>query len=155
MNKTQNIKTNGSAVCPISFHGVNKNVARLNAFSTFLTMCAYLFTSFKFIVILLAIDFFIRGYIDPKSSPVSTINKNIIGFFKIKPKVINAGPKIFAAKIGFLMTILVSVLFYFLSLPIVASIFAYLLVIFSLLEFAFGYCVGCHMYSLKHRLLHK
>jgi hypothetical protein len=155
MTKTSNIKTNEDSVCPISFHGVNKKVARLNAFSTFLIICIYLFTPFKFIVVLLAIDFFIRGYIDPKSSPISTINKNIINLLKIKSKVINAGPKIFAAKIGFLMAILISIIFYFLKLTILASFLAYLLIIFSLLEFLFGYCVGCHMYSLKHKLVHR
>jgi hypothetical protein len=155
MNKISNIKTNEDSVCPISIHGVNKKIARLNALSTFIIVCIYLFTSFKFAVVLLAIDFFIRGYIDPKSSPISTINKNIINLLKIKSPIINAGPKIFAAKIGFLVTILISIVFYFLKIVIFANFLAYLLIIFSLLEFLFGYCVGCHMYSLKHKLIHQ
>jgi apolipoprotein N-acyltransferase len=57
----------------------------------------------------------------------------------------NAGPKIFAAKTGFVFTCVISLL-YWLGIPAASDIFALILALFAFLEAAAGFCVACRLY---------
>ena len=141
-----------SQACPVSFKQVDENAARTNAVLSALSVVLFLVTSYKFILLFLAIDFFIRGFIDPLYSFYSALSKSFLRLLKIRPKLIEGSPKIFAAKMGFVFSILI-ILFAVMDLQIVVTTIGIALIVFALLEGAFGICVGCNIYSFieKHK----
>lgn len=131
--------------CPISFERINERVVRVNGTLTVLSMIIFLFTPFKFIALILGVDLFIRGFLKSSYSFYSLFSRNILQRFNIKPIMINAGPKIFAAKVGFVFCCIIS-LFHFLGMPTVCFIFGSMLLFFAFLEAAFGFCAACQFY---------
>ncbi len=131
--------------CPISFERINERVARVNGILTVLSMIIFLFTPFKFIALILGADFFIRGFLKPSNSFFSLLSRNILQLLNVKPVMTNAGPKIFAAKIGFVFCCIIS-LFHFAGMPAICFIFGAILLFFAFLEAAFGFCVACQVY---------
>lgn len=133
-------------VCPISNEKINEGITRTNAlFGIILLLSAFVFNSSLFLV-LLAADFYIRAFTKLKYSPISYASQlltNAIGFSK---KDINKAPKVFAARLGFVMTSIIAVLFLS-GLNTAALVVASILVFFATLEFALGVCVGCIIYT--------
>lgn len=133
-------------VCPISDERINENVTRLNAFfGVVLIVSGFVFNSVFFFLFLLA-DFYIRAFTKIKFSPISFISHNMANAFNLSRKNIDKAPKIFAARLGFLMTLTIIVL-YFLQFHTAALVVGGILVFFATLEFALAVCMGCIMYS--------
>ncbi len=133
-------------ICPISNEKVDERITRLNAFFTILlVVTGFLFNSI-FLPIFLVIDFFIRAFTDAKSSPVSFFSKKVAALIQLSKKPIDKAPKIFAARMGFVMT-LILVLLFALQFYTASLIVAGILVFFATLELAFGICVGCYIYT--------
>jgi hypothetical protein len=131
--------------CPISFEQIDERVARINGTLTVLSMAVFLLTPFKAIVLILGADLFIRGFLKPSSSFYSFFSRKILQVLNVTPVMVNAGPKIFAAKIGFIFCCIIF-LFHFLSMPTVCFIFGSMLLFFAFLEAAFGFCVACQLH---------
>ncbi len=133
-------------VCPISNEKVNERLTRLNAFFTILLVAAgFIFNSVLF-PLLLMVDFFIRAFANSRYSPVSYASSGLARLLHLRKIPIDKAPKIFAARMGFLMTLVIAVLFilgFYTSSMVIAGI----LVFFATLEFAFGICVGCYIYT--------
>jgi len=91
---------NSYTLCPISDKRINENVARGNAFLTVVALIVYLFTSNIFVPAFLLIDFLLRGFELYQYSPFAIFSRKANQLFSIKPKLINDGPKVFAARIG-------------------------------------------------------
>jgi hypothetical protein len=131
--------------CPISNRTINENVSRLNAFYTFLFAGLYLLSSANIFLAVLIIDFILRLYNEGKSNPVTRMNIYILDKLKVSKKMINAGPKIFAARIGLTLAVMAAILvlaaYYQIAIIVIG-----ILVFFSFLEFAFGLCVACKIY---------
>ena len=140
-----------SQACPISFKQVDENAARINALLSVFSVALFLITSYKFIIVFLAIDFFIRGFIDPLYSFYSALSKSLLRGFNVKPKLIDGNPKTFAAKMGFVFSMLIF-LFSILDYQLASIIIGIALSFFALLEGVFKYCVGCKIYELIERL---
>lgn len=140
-----------SEVCPISFKQVDEKAARINALLSAFSVALFLVTSYNFIIIFLAIDFYIRGFIDPLYSFYSAISKSILRFTNNKPKPIDGSSKIFAAKLGFIMSTLILVLTV-LGFQTTSLVFGITLILFATLEGVFSYCVGCKIYSYIEKL---
>lgn len=138
-------------MCPISLTPVNERVAQINAALVAVLVLLFLITPCKWIVVIPAIDFFIRGFLHPAYSYFSVISRTTIRLFKIEPIMVDSGPKIFAAKIGFVFcgTMALVELFGFSSLSIVIGC---VLVCFAGLEAMFRLCVACKIYPLAHRM---
>ena len=133
-------------VCPVSNEKINENLTRLNAFFTILLVAAgFVFNSVFFPFFLLG-DFFIRAFTKSKFSPVSYLSQTVAGFMHLSKKPIDKAPKIFAARLGFIMTLVIAVLFLF-QLYTASLVVASVLAVFAFLEFAFGICVGCFIYT--------
>lgn len=133
-------------VCPISDERVNEQVTRLNAlFCILLVVSGFVFHSVLFFIFLLA-DFYIRAFTKAKYSPISYVSSHMANALKLNKKSIDKAPKIFAARIGFLMTLAIVVLS-LLQFNTAALVFAGILVFFAALEFALAVCMGCIMYS--------
>lgn len=142
---------NMQTVCPITDKRINENVARLNAFITVLLVLSFLILKSWFFLVILIGDFFIRGFIDSRYSLICIISKWITQTLNIKGKLINAGPKIFAAQVGLVFSV-VSLLSLLLHYNIFTLVFVGVLGVFSFLESAFGFCVACKLYPFFRKI---
>jgi hypothetical protein len=141
------------ALCPISEKKVNERVARFNAAFTVLLIAGFILTQNIYFVAFLAIDFYLRTADLAKYSLVAISSKSIVRFLQVKEVLINAGPKIFAARIGLLLSSLI-IISYILNAKMPAYVIASILGLFSFLEAAFGLCVACEIYPYVYRLLY-
>lgn len=132
-------------ICPISDRKVNEKVTRMNAFFTFSFAILFLITGNYWFLSLLTFDYALRLLVEGKLNPFILINTFILNKMNSKKILINAGPKIFAARIGLSLTVL-SVIFYFSGLNVASMVTMGILATFSFLEFAFNLCVACKLY---------
>lgn len=134
-------------ICPITTKVVDENVARLNGIWTVVIILTYIFTGFLPLLAFLILDFAIRAFFDSRFSYLSLINRYIISSLGIERKIINAGPKVFAAQVGMVLSS-ASAIGGYLELNFLTMTPAVMLVFFSFLEGAFGICVACKLYPL-------
>ena len=138
-------------LCPISIKRINENVARANAYLTVGFLTAYLLTSNLLIIGFLLVDFLVRGLELSQYSPFAIASKKVVQLVALKPKFINAGPKIFAARIGlfFSVSILVTAL---LGFNAVSAVLALVFGVCALLEAVVGFCLACQIYPIVYKL---
>ncbi|MCI5144784.1 MAG: DUF4395 domain-containing protein [Candidatus Electrothrix sp. AR3] len=138
-------------MCPVSFKQINENAVRINAVLAIISILLFLFTSWKWIILIVAADFFIRGFLNPQYSLFANISKKILHLLKKKPAMVDACPKIFAAKIGFLFCCILigSWLFH---LDTVAMLAGFIFMICAALEAIFKFCVACKIYPLIYSM---
>lgn len=140
--------------CPINNQKINERVARINGILSAVILGVFLVTLNVIPVIFLAIDFYLRSSKYAKYSPVRYASCHLAKWLQLKKVEINAGPKQFAAKIGFIFTIAVSIAFLF-QASILAFSLSVILILFALLEGVFGLCVACEIYPFVYRFLYK
>jgi hypothetical protein len=142
------------AFCPVSDKVINEKVARLNGAFTVLLIIISGLTQNILPVIFLALDFLLRASEYSSYSLVVMTSKVIVRYFDLNENKINAGPKIFAARIGFVLSclIIVSVV---LNSYLPALLIGGVLGVFSFLEASFGLCVACEIYPFVYRFLYK
>lgn len=135
-----------SIICPISPYRINETVARLVALTMVSLIAFYAMTGFVWIALFIALDYFIRGFTKLPYSPASWLAHHITDQLYLSGKRIDNAPKIFAARVGFLLAFS-GVLLFFIS-PTASIIAMLILMFFATLESVFNYCVGCVMYTL-------
>ena len=135
-----------NASCPISTELVDSTLTRIYSILTFIAISLYLFTPFKEIIFISAIDFIIRIFFGVKYSPICKLIKYILKIGNFPSHMVNAGPKKFAAKIGMIVTVLMSISF--------LADLKYSSIIIGTISFSavgaeaiFGFCVACWVYS--------
>ncbi|MFB6318804.1 DUF4395 domain-containing protein [Saccharicrinis sp. FJH54] len=137
-------------LCPITFKSVDNHVARLNSSIIIVLFALFFATGSPVVIAFIFLDFLVRGFWEPAYSPVARTSKYILSNFQIKPKMINAGPKIFAAQVGTFIS--GAVLFCAVTgFSTIGCYFAGILVFFALLESAFSYCVACKLYPFLRK----
>jgi len=141
------------ALCPISDKKVNERIARVNAIITVLLLLSFIVTRNIFAIVFLAIDFFLRASGFSKYSLIAIASQNIVKWLNVKNHFINAGPKIFAARIGLVLTSL-TILSLLLSFSSLSFVIAGILGLFSFLEGVFGFCVACQIYPVLYKVLY-
>ena len=100
----------------------------------------------------LAVDFIIRAFIKPKYSPVATLARGIVSGLKLPKKMVDSAPKVFAARIGVLFTVVTTILFVLgVGVPGIAVLS--ILLLCAGLEAFLGFCLGCWMYALLPKRL--
>jgi hypothetical protein len=142
------------AICPISDKKINERVARVNGAFTVLLLLLFGFTSQWLIPAFLVVDFFIRSGNLSRFSPLGYSSRNIIKLLPVEELLINAGPKIFAARIGLAFSAVILVASAT-GMDFTALAFAAVLGIFSFMEAAFGNCVACKLYPFLYTILYK
>ena len=142
------------ALCPVSDKKVNERVARINGAFTVLILLLSALTQSIIPVIFLAIDFLLRASDYSRYSLLGISSKGIVRYFGLNENIINAGPKIFAARLGFVLSSLIMVSFIF-NAHLPALALTGILGLFSFLEAAFGLCVACEIYPFLYRFLYK
>lgn len=130
---------------------IKESVVRGAALWVMLLSLSGAFFGGVWIPLLLAVDFFIRGFIHPRFSPLAQLSKFLSSrLFTAKDKQIFSTPKRFAAKIGLILSIL-AVVFALTDLTIYAAATLLLLGTFSFLECFLRYCAGCKIFGLLAR----
>ena len=133
-------------VCPISNEQISERVTRINAlFAMLIVVTGFVLNSPFFIVFLMS-DFFIRAFTKLKYSPLSYLSLKMANAFQLDKKLIDKAPKVFAARLGFLMTLVILILMLF-GLHTTALVVGGILVFFATLEFALALCMGCILYT--------
>lgn len=133
-------------VCPISDERVNEQVTRFNAMFAIAIIVLGFVTNSVFPFLFLMSDFFIRAYTTMKYSPVSYMSFSLNNALGLPVRMIDKAPKIFAARLGFLMSAVIALLFLF-GFQLASVIVAGVLIFFAGLEFLFAICVGCTIYT--------
>jgi hypothetical protein len=137
--------------CPVSFTLVDQTKIRVVAFFVFVLSAMYLLLAHWSIAALLCIDFFVRAFNKGQYSFFAWMAGGIVKQLSFPAKPVNGGPKRFAAQIGFSLSA-------GLFLATIAGLhrtgifIAALLFLFSFLEWVFGFCAGCHVYTIYQRL---
>lgn len=133
--------------CPISDEKVDERNIRSTALLTFLIAVFFVLEPNLIAAAFLAIDFYIRGFIRTRSSVLACSAAGLTHLVPFQSKMINKAPKLFAARIGLVFTVLS-----FISLlsgwPFTSQIIMGILVLFSFLEWAAGFCMGCYVYTI-------
>lgn len=135
-----------SLVCPISDQQINEQVTRLNAMFTIGTIVLAFVMNSGILIAFLMADFFIRAFTTIKFSPINYVSHSLSNALNLPVRLIDKAPKIFAARLGFLMTTIIAGLFIF-SFKIASVIVVGMLIFFASLEFFFGICAGCMIYT--------
>lgn len=133
--------------CAIINEKTNTTVVRLIAIQVVVISVLFLVTKNPIFIWLLLADFFIRGVLR-KSNGLFFIIANLIEKKILQSgKPIDKAPKLFAAFIGFVFS-LVIVITYLLEWYALSFSLAAVLILFALLEGVFEYCVACQFYSI-------
>lgn len=133
-------------VCPISDQRVNEQVTRINAmFAIGIIVLAFVLNSVFLFTFLMA-DFFIRAFTEIKFSPINFASHYLSHTLNLPIRMIDKAPKVFAARLGFLMTTVIAGLYIF-SFKIASVVVAGILIFFASLEFLLAICVGCMIYT--------
>lgn len=133
-------------ICPVSTEKIHENLPRVTAFIVTGILLSYILTGFLPIVLFLMYDFFVRGYNYSKYSLIYRIAKPVSEHFQNSGTFIDKAPKLFAARLGGIMSVFITV-FHLTHVEIIASALAVLVGVLAALECFFNFCVGCYIYS--------
>ncbi len=133
-------------VCPMSNQRVDEHAARLGALVTIGGVASAFALNSGLLLVILMADFFIRALGEVKISPVAYTGRRLARALALPVKSTDKAPKVFAARLGFLMTTAVAILFGF-DLRTASLVLASVLILFAGLEFLCGFCVGCAIYT--------
>lgn len=129
----------------ISKFYIDENIARLIAAQVIAITVFALIFQWEFILLLLTIDFAVRAF-TYYPSPLAFLAKIITRLLSLKPKLVLAAPKKFAAGVGFVFVLTIFILVYF-NYLFAAYIVGGILIIFAFLESVFKICMGCYVYN--------
>lgn len=125
---------------------INENKVRLNALWVFTLVTVGIFYFSLPIALFLAADFFLRGFNLGRYSPLAKLSDVAIKLFNIGSKPIYQAPKRFAARIGFVLSILI-VASLLVQLTTIALALSIIFSVFAFLESFLGICAGCYVYQ--------
>jgi hypothetical protein len=137
--------------CPIDFIPVNENKVRLTALWVLAIVAISIFAPSIILIAFLAIDFFLRAFNFGKYSPLNKLSEAAVKQFHVANKPIDQAPKRFAAKIGFMLSVVLAI-FLLCGLLKAAFILQIVFAAFAFLESFLGFCAGCYVYSFLRRL---
>jgi hypothetical protein len=133
-------------ICPVSAERIDENRVRATALGVTLTMGTFFITGIIVFPAFLALDFFIRAFTKLRYSPLSWLAHLFVNAFGTRPVLINKAPKVFAARVGFLLTTITTIAA-LVGLNSVAFVAGAALVGFAFLECGLNFCAGCWVYT--------
>ncbi len=131
-------------VCPVSSEKINENISRITASVIFTLIVLFILTQNIWFLAFVLFDFSFRVFEKISFNPVSCFVKRIYKLTNLPDKMVNKAPKVFAARLGFFLSVLSLGLFFF--FPISAYIIAGILSICIFADAAFNFCIGCVIY---------
>jgi hypothetical protein len=133
-------------ICPISTARVDENKVRATALEVVLLMGLYFMTGHVIFPVVLVGDFGIRAFTSMRFSPLSFLAHLFVRSVGTQPVWIDKAPKVFAARVGFLLSVAVS-LAAVLGMPLLSALLGATLVLFAFLECGLNFCAGCWVYT--------
>lgn len=133
-------------ICPVSPNRVDENQVRVTAFGVIIIMGLFFMTQNPLFPAFLMLDFYIRAFTRLKDSPLSFLAKLIVRMLKTTPLMIDKAPKMFAARIGLLLSTIIVTAF-LLGFPLLVYVLSATLVVFAFLECGLNFCAGCYIYT--------
>jgi hypothetical protein len=127
----------------------NESKIRLIAFFVMLLGVLYIVTGTLLIPFFLTIDFSLRSFDLGKYSPVAALSSWFVRVLRFPEKPVYLPPKKFAARIGLIFCVLITILH---LIGISTLVPASILVVFAALESLAGFCAGCYVYGWMVRL---
>lgn len=134
-----------SQTCPISTGRVDANILRVISFQVALFTIILLFTQESFFALVLLFDFLMRTIRKSSLSPFYLMGKFVLAGWGIVPKLCDESPKRFALYLG-LVTSLALVVLFAAGLNTIAAVVSVILLLCTLLETVFDFCIGCKIY---------
>jgi hypothetical protein len=130
---------------------VDRRVARLTALWVTLALAGYLVSGAWWIPAGLFLDFLLRGFGLGNRSPLAASGRWVASALRWAPQPQWAAPKVFAAKLGCLFSLLILIVD-LAGADVFAKILAAGLLALASLEAFAGFCIGCRIHALVHRL---
>ncbi|MCW5576871.1 MAG: DUF4395 family protein [Burkholderiales bacterium] len=124
------------------------NVTRWEAFITFV-VCAVALAGFPWAMLLLVVQGFVRGFFGHHRCPSHLLWKKVAETRQWGGKKENAGAKMFANKVLFVVSTIAIVLY--LSGSGLWMVPATALLLFSTMEWAFSFCAACWAYGFWYQ----
>jgi len=134
-----------SPSCPISSVRVDSHLVRVISVQVALITLIVMITQFKFLSLLLFLDFLLRVFRLSNLSPFSLLGNKILAYYSVEPKYCDESPKRFALYLGLSVSFFIAC-FFFIGMGTLAVTFSFVLLICALLETLFDYCIGCKIY---------
>ena len=136
-----------SQSCPLAFRQIDGTIARLNAFSVFLFLVAFVFFPNPLLLLVVGTDFMIRLYGNKQYSPFFQFSKLLQKTFHLSTVMVDAGAKRVAAHFGlFFIAVTLGANLAGMSVLMYTAVAIF---IFCLsLELLFSYCIGCKVYFI-------
>ncbi len=131
-------------VCPVSSERINENASRVTAGIIFTLIILFMLTQNIWFLVFALFDFSFRIFEKISFSPVSWFVRKIFNLTNFPKKMINKAPKVFAARLGFFLSLLSLGFFFF--LPTTAIVISCILAICIFADAAFNFCIGCVIY---------
>ncbi len=130
-------------------------MVRSNALLTVVITAVAVVTGLWSIMAVLAADFVVRGFFNPRLSPLSMLSSMLVSVLPFAHKSIYFPPKQFAARVGMVFAVASALLLYG-ELAGTALLVMGTLIVFASLECFFNICMGCIVYngllSMRRRL---
>lgn len=140
--------------CPIDGNQINEPTVRVVALLVAITAATGAWLQSPYIFLFLAYDFYVRGFDKKQWSLFRLIGIKAVNILEVREKLIDAGGKKFAAKIGFIFSAALT-LFTLFGWQAGVFVLSATLVVFALLESTLAYCVGCKVYSILNKSVFK
>jgi hypothetical protein len=132
---------------------VNEKAARTVAAFVAVACALVLLTGWYWLLVPIAYGFVARVLTGPKLSPLGALAQRVIApRFLGTPKLVAGPPKRFAQGIGAVVTVTAAVGALAFGAIGLANALLAIMVLFTVLESALGFCVGCRIFALLMRL---
>ncbi len=132
--------------CPVDYQQLDQNLARSYAFVIFVMLMLIVFLEWKWLAFLLLADFFLRMIFGMKRGFFCLPLARLLKLLNISPSPVNALPKKFAVKVGFVFSLALTVVYlsgWSKSFEVLSYIFAAAVG----LEAFFNFCLACVFYN--------
>ena len=136
--------------CPVVFEQVDKNILKINALIIFSFLLWFVISYNPVFLFLITVDFIIRVFFGLKYSPICFFIKRGLRLSGVQPHLTNAGPKIFAARVGLMFSTL-ALIFYFSGFPILTIGISLVFLTAVGMDVFFNICVACNLYPYFYK----
>lgn len=134
-------------ICPVSPDRVDENRVRVTALGVIVGIGGFFITGHVLFPAFLVVDFYIRAFTRLSYSPLGYLAHLFVLLMDTRPVLIDKAPKVFAARIGFILTS-ATTLGALLGMPFLAYVTGSVLVLFAFLECGLNFCMGCWVYTV-------
>jgi len=133
-------------ICPISADKVYDAIPRIVALSVVVLLVVFAIKPTILVPLFLLVDFALRSFEKGEYSLLTIVATKISTVTNIKGVQINKAPKVFAARLGLVLSLLIFGT-YLLGFAQLSFALALVLGFCAGLELVFNFCLGCYIYT--------